>query len=165
MENIDEQLESLEEAFDMEETEVQIKEFKEVLKEAKNVHDPTQVLSAIIDKAGSFLDRIEKEMEKGNTSGKIAEAAASFTNSIIQAANSISNVNSTWFENKLKGIRVRQKNRELDQKDKELEIKDFYYRNLKTGKNPNNNKEILVTDRESILRFLKNNEPKEIEQK
>jgi hypothetical protein len=61
----------------------------------------------------------------------------------------------------LKEVRIKQRDRELDQKDTELEIKKMYYQNksIEEGKTNNN---IVVTDRESIMRFLEGKKQKEL---
>lgn len=137
--------------------EIPITTFKEVLKKAKEIEDPNNVLTSVIEKAGTFLDMIERESVNGGMSARYMEVASTLINTIVTAANSIATVNSMYLENELKKVRIDQKDRELDQKDKELEIKEFYYKNkqIEGGaiKNQNN---ILVTDRESILKFLEN---------
>jgi hypothetical protein len=61
----------------------------------------------------------------------------------------------------LKQIRIKQRDRELDQKDKELEIKKTYY-NQKSVEGSNNSQNIIVTDRESIMKFLEGKKQKEL---
>jgi hypothetical protein len=69
------------------------------------------------------------------------------------------------FNDRLKQIRIKQRDREIDQKDKELEIKDFYYRSKlqieQGGQTSTTN--ILVTDRESLMKYLQKGNVKEIE--
>ncbi|MFW6174085.1 MAG: hypothetical protein ACOC5T_10120 [Elusimicrobiota bacterium] len=52
----------------------------------------------------------------------------------------------------------------MDQRDKELELKRMYYNNQlgsnNSGGTTNNN--VIVTDRESVLKFLKGEQKKEL---
>ena len=154
---------NLAEEFDIENEEIEIETFKEILDKAKELEDPNNVLSSAIEKAGRFLDMIERESVNGNFSARMMEVAANLINVITTTANSIATINSTWFNDELKQVRSQQKWKELDQKDKELELKKMYYQNQLGDGNPNGttNNNVIVTDRESVLKFLKN-EQKEI---
>lgn len=154
---------NLAEEFDIENTDIEIETFKEILDKAKELEDPNNVLSSVIEKAGRFLDLVERECVNGAMSARYAEVAANLINVITTTANSIATINSTWFNDELKQVRMNQRDRELDQKDKELELKKMYYQNqLGDGSsNGTTNNNVIVTDRESVLKFLKN-EQKEI---
>lgn len=162
---------SLEETFDLDEAaEQEIETFKEVLKKAKEIEDPTNVLSSIIEKAGTFLDLIEREAANGSMNARYMEVAAQMINAIMAASASIATINSTKFNDELKGYKTGQKDRELDQKDEELRLKGLYYDNKKKeeeqkqleGGTTNNN--IIVTDRETMLEFLQNEKKKKQEE-
>jgi hypothetical protein len=150
---------SLEEEFDLKESAlIEITNFKTALKEAKKIEDPSNALTTIIEKAGSFLDLIETEMRNGAMSARYMEVANQMLNTILAASGGLANINSTTFNDQLKGYKTAQKNRELDQKDKELEIKRLAIENKpkgdKEGTTTNNN--IIFTDRETMLKMLKN---------
>ncbi len=155
---------SLEEMLDIETPEITIESFRETLNKVKQIEDPTNVLTSVIEKAGSFLDLIETECVNGAMSARYAEVAANILNTLITAANSIVDNESKTFNDKLKQIRIYQRDKELEQKDKELEIKDFYYRSklqAEQGGNTNTTN-ILVTDRESLMKYLQKGNTKEL---
>lgn len=154
--------ENLADEFDIENTEVEIETFREVLNKAKELEDPNNVLTSIIDKAGRFLDMVERESVNGAMSARYMEVAAQLVNSMITAANSIATINSTWFNDELKQIRIKQRDRELDQKDKELEIKQAYYNQKAVEGGSGSSQNIIVTDRESIMKFLEGKKQKEV---
>jgi hypothetical protein len=62
----------------------------------------------------------------------------------------------------LKQVRIKQRDRELDQKDKELELKKMYYNNQLGDNGGTTNNNVIVTDRESVLKFLKSEQKKEL---
>lgn len=150
----------LSEEFDIEETEIEIEQFKEVLDKVKEIESPNKVLSATIEKAGRFLDIVEREMVNGNVSARMAEVASNLLNSLTTAANSVATINSTWFENNLKEVRIKQRDRELEQKDVELEIKKMYYQNKSLENKGTTNNNIVVSSREDIIRFLEGKQKK-----
>jgi hypothetical protein len=155
---------ALEEMLDIETPEITIESFRETLNKVKQIEDPTNVLTSVIEKAGSFLDLIEIECVNGAMSARYAEVAATILNTLITAANSIVDNESKTFNDKLKQIRIYQRDKEIEQKDKELEIKDFYYRSklqVEQGGSTNTTN-ILVTDRESLMKYLQKGNTKEL---
>lgn len=145
----------LEEEFDLEEVdEIPIEEFKDVLKKAKDIENPTNVLTAIIDKAGTFLDLIEKESVNGAMSARYMEVAAAMINTIMAATTNMAQIDSTRFNDELKGYQTAQNDRKLDQKDRELSIKEAYYTGKSKGGGTTTNNNIIVADRETMLRLL-----------
>ena len=148
--------------FDIEETEVEIQTFRELLSSAKQLEDPNNVLTTLIEKAGHFLDMVERESVNGSMNARYMEVAAQLINSIITASNSISSNYNNHLENELKQIRVEQRNKELEQKDKELEIKEMYYKGISGGKGNTTNNNVIVSSREDILKFLQNKNQEEL---
>ena len=146
---------SLEDEFGIENEDIEIESFKTVLRKVKNIEDPNNVLTTIVDKASIFLDMIERESVNGGMSARYMEVASQIINSLIAASASIATINSTYFNDDLKAIRSKQKDKEIEQKDRELDIKELYYRDKKQieGKS---NQNIIVSSREDILKFLEN---------
>lgn len=155
---------NLAEEFDIEETEQEIETFREVLNKVKELEDPNNVLTSIIEKAGRFLDMIEHESVNGNMSARYMEVASGLIQSLIAASNSVATINSGYLEDEMKKVRVKQKDRELDQKDKELELREMYYKNKALegkGHSGNTTNNVVITSREEVLNFLKNKDKKE----
>lgn len=152
---------TLEAEFDLptfeDEEENQIVTFKEILNEAKQIEDPTNVLTTIIQKAGTFLDLIEAETAKGGMSARYMEIASSLIQAIISASSGIASVNSQKFNDKLKGYSAKQKDIQIKQKDRELDIKENQAKNQGGGTTNN----VIVTDRESMLKFLEAEDKKD----
>ncbi len=153
---------SLEEELELETTDIPIESFREVLNKAKQVDDPENILATIIEKAGTFLDMIESECVNGAMSARYLEVANQIMNTLLSTTNSLVDNKSKTFNDELKQVRIVQRDRELDQKDKELEIKEYFYKNklqLEQGNQPNTTNNILVTDRESLLKYLNQGVP------
>jgi len=143
---------SLNDEFDVEGVEIEIEEFKETISHAKEIKDPNKVLSALVDKAGTFLDMIERESVNGAISARYMEVANQLIGTINGIINSTLANDSLLYNDNLKQVYIQQKNRALDQKDNEIRIKELYYKGKTTDKTINNN--MLITDRESIIKFL-----------
>lgn len=152
---------NLAEEFELEDVEQQITTFRQVLNEVKEVEEPDKLLMATIEKAAHFLDMVEHEAANGAMSARYMEVAANLIQSITQATNSITTNRMQELERELKKMRVKQKDRELDQKDEELKLKEAYLQGKSKGGGEQNNN-IIVTDRESVLEFLKGNREREI---
>ena len=159
---------SLAEELDLPIEDVPIETFREVLNKAKEVPNPDNVLSTVIEKAGVFLDMVERESVNGNMSARMMEVGNQILNTLITATNSMVDNYSKNFNDEMKQVRLKQRDRELDQKDKELEIKEYFYKQklqLENGQQSNTTNNILVTDRESLLKYLnQGGNPKELEQ-
>jgi len=152
---------SLEEEFDLESTEIEIETFKDILHKAKSIEDPDNLLTSIIEKAGTILDIVEREMANGSVSGKLAEAASNILTVLMNATNSMVNNHSINFNDDLKqqqleqnNRRLKQRDREIDIKEKEAEIKQIYYQNRGQVSDKTTNNNVIVTDRQSIMKFL-----------
>jgi len=153
---------SLEDAFNIEDARVEIKTFKTILSEIKEIPNPNLIVTAAIEKATIFLDLVHSEVENGGMSPRYMEVASQLINTIIQSSGFLSNEMQMGFDNRMKEITSDQKKREIDIKEKELEIKEMYYntKKIKNGETQNN---IVVTDYNSILKFLKDKSVKSIE--
>lgn len=86
--------EDLNDVFDMETEDIEIEKFKEVFNKIKTIDNPDTVLSAVVEKAGVFLDMVERESVNGAMSARYMEVAGQLMNTMITAANSIAAVNS-----------------------------------------------------------------------
>jgi hypothetical protein len=133
--------------FNVEEVEREIKTFKEIFDEVKEIPNPDVTITAAIEKAAIILDMVHREMENEGASARYAEVSAQLLNTIIQSSSMLNESIQRVFNNKIKKLTVEQKNRELD-------IKEFYYKAKQIQEKTNNN--IIVTDSKSILQFLEN---------
>jgi len=149
---------SLADEFNIEDIRVEIKTFKTILSEISEIPNPNLIVTAAIEKATVFLDLVHSEVENGEMSPRYMEVASQLINTIIQSSGFLSIEMQIGFDNRMKEISSDQKEREIDIKEKELEIKKMYYntKKIEGGKTQNN---IVVTDYNSILKFLseKNN--------
>lgn len=143
---------NLSDEFEIEDVAIEIKTFKDILKEIKEIPNPTKVVAAAIDKATTFIDLIHSEVVNGEMSPRYMEVAAGLINTIIQSSGFLSNDTQQVFENKMKVIGVDQKDREIEIKQKELEIKEIYYNTKHIGGGEEKN--VIITDYNSILKFL-----------
>jgi len=144
---------TLAEEFNVDSIRKEIKTFQEIFDEIKEIPDPDQTVAAAINKAAIILDMVHSEMENEGSSARYAEVAAQLINTIVQSSSLLGTSIQRLFDNKIKQISIEQKNRELDIKEKEVEIKKLYYKGT-SGEKTNNN--IIVTDTKSILKFLEN---------
>lgn len=144
---------NLADQFDVEDVRKEIKTFKEIFNEVKEIPNPDQTMAAAIEKAAIILDLIHEEMENDGMSARYAEVAAQLINTILQSSSLIGNTLQTKIENTFKDRALDQKDKEIDIKAEEARIKEMYYTNKKQiegGQNQN----IIVTDTKSILKFL-----------
>ena len=145
---------NLAESFNTEDVDlIEIKTFKDILKDINDQPNPTKLVTAAIEKASIFIDMIHTESVNGEMSPRYMEVAAGLINTIIQSSGFLSNETQLIFENQLKTIGVSQKNREIDIKQQEVDIKEIYYNTKKIG---NDNSNIIITDYNSILNFIEN---------
>ena len=136
---------NLADAFNVEDVRREIKTFKEIFNEIKEIPNPDQTIAAAIDKAAIILDLVHSEMENEGASARYAEVAAQLINTIIQSSSLLNNSIQRLFDNKMKEI-------SSEQKDRELDIKELYYNN--DQKSIENNNKMIVTDTKSLLKFL-----------
>jgi len=142
---------TLADEFNIEETLVEIETFKDILKKIKEIPDPSLIVTATIEKASIFLDMVHSAAENGEMSPRYMEVASQLINTIITSSGFLSNETQLDFDNKIKTIKLKQKDRQIDLKQKELEIKELYY-NAKSVNSDKNN--VIIADQKSILKFL-----------
>jgi hypothetical protein len=101
-----------------------------------------EILRKNISRANRILDRVEFEMNNGNFQARLVEVAGQLINSVSTA---VANLNLTEYN--LQYLELR--NRIVSLKEFEVKLKE---RNSSGVTNQN----IIVTDRETILRMLEN---------
>lgn len=101
-----------------------------------------EILRKNISRANRILDRVEFEMNNGNFQARLVEVAGQLINSVSTA---VANLNLTEYN--LQYLELR--NRIVSLKEFEVKLKE---RNNSGVTNQN----IIVTDRETILRMLEN---------
>ena len=107
--------------------------------------DPDIIIKGNIERANRILDQVEDELVNGNFSARLVEVAAKTMDSIT---NAVSQIQSTSYNNDY----LQLKQRMLLLKQEELDYK------VKNLKKPNiGSQNIILTDRESVLKALKNN--------
>ena len=107
--------------------------------------DPDIIVKSNIERANRILDQVEEELLNGNFSARLVEVAAKTMDSIT---NAVSQIQSTTYNNDY----LQLKERMLLLKQEEL---DYKVNNLKKPTIGSQN--IILTDRESVLKALKNN--------
>jgi hypothetical protein len=117
---------------------------KELDELRKDLPDADQIIVGNIDRANRILDRVENSIGTGAFTAAMVEAAAKLIESITSAANSITGIS---FNAEV----VRQKDRDLDRKEKELAIKGL----VKGAENVTINNNQLIMNREDLLKMIK----------
>lgn len=139
----------LEDIFDMESVENQSIGY------IPDENDPDEIIKANIDRANRILDRVEVEMMNGNFSSRLVEAAAKCMEAIT---NAVSQIQSTSYN--IDYLQIKQRMVKLKENELDFKVKSSLNRGDKTPMIGNQN--IIITDRESLLRTLQNQRPKEI---
>jgi len=105
---------------------------------------PDRVLQENVVKANLVLDRIINEMENGNFSARMAEVAAKVVESITNIASVMGNISNQFadLQTKLEMIKL---------KEKQIQLQERKITNI----NKIGNQNILVTNREDLLKLLK----------
>lgn len=112
--------------------------------------DPIDTLKGNIDRANDVLDLLEMELRSGNMSARMAEVYGQLVNSVTNASKEIiSGMNYKAY------LQIREKMIRL----KELEIKIKEKQVVRPS-----SQNIIVTDRESVLKLLEENRKIEQEQ-
>jgi hypothetical protein len=145
---------NLEEILDIEVVDVQ-NELNKAQTQEGGQEEPEQILRKNITKANFILDQIEAELKNGNFSARLVEVASLIINSVTQASTQIminkSNIDSLQIKRDV-----------LKLKEKELDIKS----RLLAGQQPAGRDRLVITDRETILKYLKDGQDvKKIEAK
>lgn len=126
----------LQNEFDMEPIEEEVRNISKRLQD-----NPVEILKENIDRANDILDLLEREMENGNLSARMAEVSGQLINSITNASKEIiSGTNYSTY------LQIRKKMLEL--KKWEIEIKE------KQMKKPERKSNLIIADREAILKLM-----------
>jgi len=113
---------------------------------------PDEIVHANIERAERFLDTIEDSIANGG-SARMFEVASALINAVTQASASIIGTNQYEEE-------IRYKERLLALKEREIAVKEALGTKSGGPKTVNN---ILITDRESLLKVINEEEQKQIE--
>jgi len=115
---------------------------------SNTLSNPDEVISTNINKANAILDRVIEEINRAGMSPRLGEVASQLIANINVAAGQI-----YTKEFDLSGLRIKQKMLLL--KEREVRIKESSINPNKIGDTVNQN--IIVTDRETVLKLLKQN--------
>lgn len=135
-------------AVDNQEINNTISESEEITESLEEQDNPDDIIYRNIERANRFLDQIENNLASG-LNARLFEVAAGLIATVTQAATSI--VGNT------KNMEIEYKQRILDLKEREIAVKEAL--GSKGGGKTINN--MIVTDRESLLKMIKGEEPKE----
>lgn len=128
------------------------KEFQEPEFSAPLPRDPVEIIYKNLEKANKFLDKLwEKTVSEGIDS-RMVEVAAKMVAEISIGAEKI-------FTNKLEYDRLFLKGKVVDLKQKELEIREKL--GMISSGTPRNQNILITTDRESILKVLREKKQEE----
>ena len=105
--------------------------------------DADQIITDNIARANRILDRVEDTIGTGAFTAAMIEAAAKLLDSVTSAANSITGIS---FNAEV----IRQKDRDLDRKEKELLVKGL----VKGADNVTINNNNLTMNREDLLKLI-----------
>lgn len=117
------------------------KELKELQDE---LPDADQILVNNIARANRILDKIEDSIDRGVLTASMIEAAGRMIETVTSAANSITGIG-------YNAEVIRQKDRDLDRKERELLVKGL----VKGAENVNITNNNLVMNREELLSLIK----------
>jgi len=127
--------------------EVQIQEVQDMRKELTEIEngfpDSDQIILDNIERANRILDIVEKNIKDGDHSARFLEVAGQLINAVTAAATSVTGIsyNQQIIDNK---------NRALDIKERELEVKSI----VKGAENVNITNNNLVMSREDLLDMI-----------
>lgn len=131
--------------FSMEQHQINVENINNTI----HVENPNTIMSVNINKANAILDRIIKEINTSGMSPRLGEVASQLISTINVAVGQI-------YTKELDLSSLQLKKKMLDLKEREVIIKEISSKINKTdGGTVNNN--IVVTDRETILKLLKQN--------
>lgn len=134
----------------------QVEEMRDTLKEEEkkvkdSKEDPDDILYRNIERANALLDNLQQSITEGNNEPRMFEVAGQLINAITTASSSIVGV--TQHDDEME-----YKQKWLEYKEKELAIKQA----MKGGGNKEalgeggyQQNNIIVTDRESLMDFIK----------
>jgi hypothetical protein len=118
------------------------KELKEL---EDDLPDADQILVNNIDRANRILDKVEASIETGAFTASMIEAAGKMIETVTSAANSITGIG-------YNAEVIRQKDRDLDRKERELLVKGIVGK-VEGGLTINNNN--LTMNREDLMKMIK----------
>jgi len=125
------------------------KQLDSMIKDLSNLEDcnAETVVKDNIERANRILDQVEEELNSGNFSARMVEVASKMIDSITNAA---SQIQTTSYNNNY--LQLREKLIQLKKMDLEFRIS-----NLNKGNNSPRigSQNIILADRESVLKFLK----------
>lgn len=139
-------IKKLEDEFSIKAFKAELRTIEERLQSSEQLGDAQQIIRLNIERANFFLDKAEQALAEGTFSARLLEVAAKLLDTITTAANSLI---STEFQEQ----EINQKGQLIDIKKLELEMKAEKTEKTE-NKIQNQTNNILVTDRESLLRML-----------
>lgn len=139
--------EGLSEEFDIDCVESEVKEMVRQFDDGEEA-DIENILLQNVNRANRILDRIEHEINAGNFSSRISEVASQLVNSVTNAAAQISSdrYNTDYLQLRRSIVQLERMKLDLKRTDQNA------------GKANVTNQNIIVADRESLLKFLKGEE-------
>jgi hypothetical protein len=114
--------------------------------------DPDEVLSTNVNKANAILDRVIIEINRSGMTPRLGEVASQLISTINQAVSQV-----YTKSNELDGILLRKRLVEL--REREVIVKEKLSQ-LTSNSDGTVNNNLIVTDRETVLRLLKENKDK-----
>lgn len=139
----------LEEEFNLQAQEVIADITRATGSNAPTINNPNKYVEDNIERANKIMDKVLEEISNGNFTPRLAEVGALLANSVTIAYEKILSKHATESSLKIKKRILELKERELDIKEKALSNQG----NIIHGN-------IIVSDRESMLRFLNGDPPK-----
>jgi len=122
----------------------EVKNLKEELTNLEdNIVDSDQILIDNIERANRILDKIEVDINNGNSSARLIEVVGQLINAVTSAATSITGIS---YNQQV----IDTKNRALDIKEKEIAVKGI----VKNADNVNITTNNLVMSREELLKLI-----------
>lgn len=112
--------------------------------------DAIDALKKNIHNANQLLEKIQHEMNNGNFSARLAEVAGTIINSVTQSSKEI-------LSDKNYGEYMEVRRALVLLKEKEIQIKE-----QRMVRGPTNQTNVLVTNREDLLKVLQHKTPKQI---
>ncbi len=148
-------LDALNDSFDIDTSDLNLPIDQDTFEEVEiDYDDPVSILKGNIKKANQFLDKIQNEMVAGNFTARMAEVAGNLINSITAASKEI--IGDTNYQ---KYLGIREELAKL--KEREVIIKE---KSGVKGGNIKNQQNIIVTNREDLLKIMdKKEDQKQLE--
>lgn len=137
----------------------QVEEMRDTLKEEEkkvreSKEDPDDILYKNIQRANNLLDTLQENISNGNSEPRMFEVAGQLINAITTASSSIVGVTQHDDDMEYKQKWLEFKEKELAVKQAAKAVKGGGKEGIEGGYQQNN---IIVSDRESLIQFLKSN--------